>query len=192
MCSPSFSHFQAGMSPIRHVELAPVPLPTSYSSRAPKVRRTRRAGGGFTLIEILVVVALIGILAALGLVQLSIMTRRANVSSVASDLRNFRMAFIHYNLEHGSYPNDNNMQVPPGMEHLLDERVFEDPTPLGGNYNWEGPNFYTYAGISLTNATAPADEIEMLDRMLDDGDLNSGAFRIAPNGRPTLIIEDNI
>ena len=38
--------------------------------------------------------------------------------------------------------------------------------------------------------TAPQKELELLDSMLDDGDLTQGKFRQTPNGRYTYIIAE--
>ena len=63
-------------------------------------------------------------------------------------------------------------------------------TPLGGNYNWGGPDYYPYAGISLFQPTAPASTFAVLDARFDDGDLTTGKFRITPNGRYTYILAE--
>ena len=59
-----------------------------------------------------------------------------------------------------------------------------------GNYNWEGPDNYPYAGISLFSSNAPASTMAMLDETIDDGDLSQGRFRLTPNSRYTYIITE--
>lgn len=61
---------------------------------------------------------------------------------------------------------------------------------MGGNYNWEGPDNYDYAGLAINGATKPESLFQVLDRMLDNGDLNSGRFRKTSNGRYTYILEE--
>ena len=76
------------------------------------------------------------------------------------------------------------------MAKYISPEVWGKTTPLGGNYNWEGPDFYPYAGIAIDPITAPQGDLELLDSMLDDGDLTQGKFRITPIGRYTYIIDE--
>ena len=78
----------------------------------------------------------------------------------------------------------------PEWKLLLLPRSGPRETQLGGNYNWEGPDNYPYAGISLYNSTASEELATLVDQMLDDGDLDQGVFRKTPNGRYTYIIEE--
>ena len=76
------------------------------------------------------------------------------------------------------------------MADYISPGVWYKTTVMGGTYNWEGPNGYPYAGISIFESTAPVKDLEMLDSMLDDGDLTQGKFRKTPNGRYTYIIDE--
>ena len=147
---------------------------------------------GFTLIELLIVVAIIGILVAIATPIMSSYRTKAHVTSVASNLKNFKTAFDSYALEHGTYPNDSHIILPPGtgLEKIIGGSMWLDPTPLGGNYNWEGPDNYPYAGVAILGATADVGTMEQLDAKLDDGDLASGSFRLTPNGRHTYIFDE--
>ena len=146
---------------------------------------------GFSLLELLVVVSLIAILSGLALPAFREHRRHANVAATAQDLRNFADAFFAYLTDHEDFPIDVPLGViPPGMEELLAGSAFTGRTRLGGYYNWEGPNHYPYAGIAIEGPTASAEDFQMLARMLDDGSLSSGRFRITPNGRYTFIIDE--
>ena len=55
----------------------------------------------FSLLELVIVVAIVGILAAIGIPRLSRGTRGASNSALASDLRVLRGAIDHYATDHG-------------------------------------------------------------------------------------------
>jgi len=140
-------------------------------------------------VEIMIVVAIIGLLAAISLPSLAKARRRAVVTRVANDLRVFGDAFQEFAMIRGQYPPDTHLVLPAGMEEFIKPEKWE-ANALGGRYNWEGPDQYTYAGISLTDATAPQDTLEALDGICDDGNVASGAFRKTPNNRYTYILEE--
>ena len=159
-------------------------------------RASNGSRAGFTLIELLVVVAIIGILAAIAVPLYMNYIDRARVSAVAGDLRTFETGFVSYAKDNGQFPPDSHLDppfhLPPGagMEHYLPARRWATESPLGGNYNWEGPNNYPYAGISLYAPSAPASVFAMLDETIDDGNFGTGRFRITPNNRYTYIIDE--
>jgi len=146
---------------------------------------------GFTLVEIMIVVSLIGMLAAIGIPTALEASWRARESRFSRDIQTASHAFLNYALEHGDYPADSHLALPPTMVDLINPQIWADPTPLGGNYNWEGPDTYPFAGLSIFQPTADIKWILTLDGMLDNGDLATGNFRMVA-GRPTLIIEDGI
>ena len=154
----------------------------------------RNGHRGFTLVEIMIVVAIIGLLAAIAVPGFLRARRRSRVTKVANDLRVFSEAFQIYCLEYGQYPPDTHNVLPAGMEEYIKQKNW-DADVWGGHYNWEGPSWgqggsYPYAGISLFETTATQETLRELDSMVDDGDLAVGKFRLTPNGRYTYIIEE--
>ena len=59
---------------------------------------------GFTLVELLIVIVIIGILAAISLVTYNGVQQRANLASVQQDMNNIVKKLEIYNVENGSYP----------------------------------------------------------------------------------------
>ncbi len=155
-----------------------------------KTEDTSRAENGFTLIELLVVIAIIGILSAIAVPAYATYRQKAKIAATATEIRTFAMAFVAYMAIEGDYPPDSHMTLPPGMDGLIAATSWTSPTPIGGNYNWEGPNNYPYAGIAIFATDASTSDIMLLDKMLDDGNLAEGQFRYGTSGRPTFIIEE--
>ena len=149
---------------------------------------------GFSLVEILVVIAVIGIIAAIAVPYIGTIREKARVASTVHDFRTFRTAFYSYSLMRNGYPPDSHNELPKGvgMEAFLAADSFERDAAISGRFNWEGPERYPYAGISLTTTNASQSELEAVDDILDDGNLSTGYFRRTPNGRYTYIIEDGI
>ncbi len=156
----------------------------------------RRHEGGFTLLELLVVVVIIGIIAVIAVGAYADQIDKARVMAVATDLRTFEAGFLVYQTDTGTFPTDSHLEepyhLPPGsdIERYLPVQRWVPTSPLGGNYNWEGPDYYPYAGISVFAPTAEASLFAMLDASIDDGNLGQGRFRITPNGRYTWIIDE--
>ena len=149
-------------------------------------------GSGFTLVEIMIVVAIIGVLSLLAFPALTRASMRGKAAKDANNLRVFGEAVQMYAMDYGTYPSDSHNVIPdgPGILDYIDQSKWDAGPALGGNYNWEGPDNYPYAGIAIFEPTMPLSAIVMLDEMLDDGNLSLGIFRQTPNGRYTYIVEE--
>ena len=84
--------------------------------------RTSRSKGGFTLIEILIVVVILGILAAIVLPQFSNASQTAKQNTLKDDLRYLRTQIIVYKAQHldvpPGYPGGNRSAVPSENDFL--------------------------------------------------------------------------
>ena len=147
---------------------------------------------GFTLVELMIVIAIIGVLSSIAIPHFVNYRRKAQIAEAAADIKNFEKGFIAYAIDEGDFPDDSHIVLPdlPKMEEYINPSVWGKTTALGGTYNWEGPDSYPYAGISIFEHNASDQDLELLDAMLDDGDLNQGKFRLTPNDRYTYIIEE--
>ncbi len=158
-----------------------------------EMKRTQNTAG-FTLVEIMIVVAIIGLLAAIAIPSFLKARTQSQITAVANDLRVFGDAFETYCMIVGEFPADTHNTVPPGMEEYIKQDNW-DGYALGGHFNWEGPSWgqggtYDYAGIALFEPTASVEDIRKLDEKIDDGNLASGKFKLCANGRYTYILEE--
>ncbi len=94
------------------------------------MNKGRREQCGFTLIEILVVVIMLGVLASIVIPAFSQPSSDAQLSVCLENLRLVQQALSVYKMRVGTYPPSANDLVAGG--HLRTLPV----CPLGGSYNW--------------------------------------------------------
>lgn len=138
---------------------------------------------GFTLVEIMIVVVIIGLLAALGAQSYLKLKNRSAISRAANDLRVFAEGFERYALEVGVWPADGvPSSIPAGMSGYISAARWQAGTSLGGEFDWDMGVFGVTAAISLYAPTVPSATLVSLDELLDDGDLATGRLRSRANG----------
>lgn len=71
--------------------------------------------GGFSLIELLMAVSIVGILAGLAIPNLTNMTYRARATAVAADLEVVRVATVNYNGDQHAWPPSAGLGVAPNQ-----------------------------------------------------------------------------
>lgn len=71
-------------------------------------------GRGFTIVELLIVIVVIAILAAISIVAYTGLQNRAHGSAVQSDISNFAKKIQLYHAVHGVYPPGNEFGVTLG------------------------------------------------------------------------------
>jgi type II secretory pathway pseudopilin PulG len=146
----------------------------------------------------MVVVVIIGLLAAASLPAYRLITLRSRAASVVNDLRTFSTVFITYSLQNGRYPDDGDPQVvPPQVAGQLPGN-FSQRTPIGGVYKWNfdipADGVPAKAAIIIQAATGNAllddlDQLETVDKQIDDGNLATGNMQLGSTNSLVFIIE---
>lgn len=140
--------------------------------------RTRLPCAAFTLVEIMIVVVIIGLLAAMAIPALQRVQRRSQNSRFVSDLRVFTQAFETYALENGNWPpNVGPGVVPAGLSSAIQVSVWTAPTVLKGNWNYDRNLNGIAVAVSLSGSPVTDAQMTEIDAMIDDGDLSTGNFQ---------------
>lgn len=137
---------------------------------------------GFTLVEIMVVVVIIGLLAALALPAFRRAQRSSQNTRVVNDFRIFAQAFEIYNTQNGGWPDGAAPgvvpSVPVSIADTLRTASWQGKTQLGGLWQWEnGLASAGDAGICISDYTCTDEQLAELDAKMDDGNLTTGKLK---------------
>ncbi|KAF0095680.1 MAG: prepilin-type N-terminal cleavage/methylation domain-containing protein [Puniceicoccaceae bacterium 5H] len=152
---------------------------------------TRSQRSGFTLLELMVVVVIIGLLAAIAIPTFRGLRATTHASTTAKEFRTFVGIFEHYGFEQGAWPADTAPGVvPPGLEDAFVADDFTATSKIGGHWDWQYQQNGVYAALAITDPTINEDYQRKIDALLDDGDLTTGSFQKLGGNSLTYIIEE--
>jgi general secretion pathway protein G len=155
-----------------------------------------RTRSGFTLVEILIVVVILGILSALIVPQFASASESARQASFFTNVKSFADACELYRLHYGLYPEDASTgQLPSGLDRWIREEDWTAVTPIGGSWDCERNDTGGYGfavGVHFNGAGQTRDDayMQLIDETFDDGDLEDGSFRRIGSNRYYLIVFD--
>ena len=149
---------------------------------------------GFTLVEIMIVVVIIGLLAALAIPAFQRVQRASQNARAVNDLRIFAQAFEIYNTQNGVWPNNVGPGVVPttpvSMNGDFKVATWQATTVLGGRWNWDNSLASGgTCGVSISGYTCTDAQMQEIDAKIDDGDLTTGNFVQVTPTRVTWILE---
>jgi prepilin-type N-terminal cleavage/methylation domain-containing protein len=145
----------------------------------------KKGGAGFTLVEIMMVVMIVGVLALLAVPALVKVREESHLSRFENDLRQITGALERQAQDEGHFPPERAAgQQPAGITNYLSRLDWSAETPLGGFWDWdyEQSQFGCRAGVSVYRPDWTDDRMSAVDRRLDDGNLATGRFRKRTGG----------
>ena len=138
----------------------------------PKTRiatATRLSGGrqGFTLVELLLVLVILGILAAIVIPKFSGRTEQARITATQTQIASFATALDAYEVDNGNYPKGKNglmdlIQQPRDAQnwrgpYLQSDSIPKDP--WGGDYIYDCPGRHNTTSYDLSSAGPPGENM---------------------------------
>jgi prepilin-type N-terminal cleavage/methylation domain-containing protein len=166
---------------------------------APSLRALHRhARGGFTLVEILIVVVILAILASIVVAQVGNAAVDAERSAFVSSLKTFARAANVFITNESAVPPDvdtGTLNFSSGEDYQLEDYIKPEmwmaPTPLGGHWDIEKDEYgyESLLGVHFDDGNVRPDEIMAgVDDLIDDGDLATGNFQKFDDDRFYMIL----
>lgn len=105
------------------------------------MKKIKRMGQeGFTIVELLIVIVIIGILAALVFVQFNNMQARGRDAERKADLRLIESKLAEYNADEGAYPTGTDLSAIDVITGIPDDAK-EDPGTTDYTYTSDGDTY---------------------------------------------------
>jgi|TARA_B110000495_G_scaffold175171_1_gene165771 prepilin-type N-terminal cleavage/methylation domain-containing protein len=138
---------------------------------------------GFTLVEIMIVVVIIGLLAAAAIPTFISVSKGSTQTRFINDVRVFKSAIETFYLENGTLPVDSGTgTLHAQMNGYISPGPFSAASSIGGRWDIEANDSGIALGVGVVGYTITSSELLEIDTKFDDGNLTTGRLRDIVSG----------
>lgn len=135
--------------------------------------------GGFSLLELVLVVVIIGIISAIAIPKFGILALRSQAAATQQTYIMFEKSMLIYRDEHDGFPPD---PPTPGaymteLDGYIGRQAWDTPAPIGGRWDWIGSSKPSYSGVAIYSSSGIPSNWLPFDRLVDDGTFLSGRYK---------------
>lgn len=146
---------------------------------------------GFTLVEVMIVVVIVGILAVIAIPTFIKVRERSQNVRFVNDLKVFRGAMDTFMLETGNLPGDGGSgNLHASMQEYINEQQFETRPSIGGLWDIELNKSGVVSAVGVHRPTVSNQQLMLIDELIDDGDIAEGNLRKIANDRFYWVLLD--
>lgn len=153
-------------------------------------RPFKSCSSGYSVLEIMIVVVLIGLLSTMGVVAYQQHRSKVLATAFAASLRQHCGAvetciFDTKNVQLGAPPG----QLAPVLAPYIRQGNWGARTPLGGKWVVDTQLDGTRISVGVDGIAVKLETVELVDRLMDDGNLSSGRMRLVNPSKLIFALE---